>query len=479
MIFERIKTLGIAHVAYLIGNKGEGAVVDPRRDVDEYLKLARKHKLTIKYAIETHRQEDFVMGAAELARQCGAKVVNGRHRAFGHGDIQLDDGEAFEIAKGIRIVALHTPGHTPESMCYAVYLEDAPDQAWAVFTGDTLFIGETGRTDLPDPLKTAEHAGQLYDAVHTKLLPLGAQAIVLPAHGGGSVCGGNIADRDDSTLGLERSYNPVFVRSRQAFVQGKLDERLPRPPYFRHMEQVNSKGGMGPHRSVSAVRVLQPKDFQTECRRGLVFDLRLPEAFAGGHVPGSYSIWADGLPVFAGWVADAGSPIYLVVDDAEKELEDAVQALGRVGLDHVEGVLAGSFEAWRDHGLPMAGVGTVEPGRVDADPGQRSLRVIDVRDDREFETEGHIPGASHLFVGYLEQQLDRLHPPFDPDAALVVTCAVGHRASLAASMLLRRGARDVRNLLGGMDAWRKLGRGMVFGASANSVTTPDVEGPRQ
>jgi hydroxyacylglutathione hydrolase len=479
MIFERIKTPGIAHVSYLIGNKGQAAVVDPRRDVDEYVTLARKHKLTIKYAIETHRQEDLVMGSAELARLCGAKVVNGRHQAFGHGDIRLDDGEECEVADGIRIVALHTPGHTPESMCYVVYLDDAPDRAWAVFTGDTLFIGEAGRTDLTDPSRTGEHAGQLYDAVHAKLLPLGDQTILLPAHGSGSVCGGNIAERDDSTIGLERHYNPVFVRSREAFVQGKLGERIPRPPYFRHMEQVNSKGGMGPLTSASAVQVLQPKDFQAESRRGVVFDLRRPEAYAGGHVPGSYSIWADGLPVFAGWIAEAGTPIYLVLDDAEKALDDAVKALGRVGLDHVGGVLAGSFEGWRDHGLPMAGVGTVEPGRIAVDPAQRTLRVIDVRDDGEFETEGHIPGASHLYVGYIEKEFDRLQPSFDPEAAVVVTCAVGHRASLAASMLLRRGARDVRNLLGGMTAWKRLERRMDVGASELSVTTPDVEGIRQ
>lgn len=479
MQFERAKTPGIAHVSYLVGNEGVAAVVDPRRDIDEYLTLARKHKLTIKYAIETHRQEDFVMGSAELARQCSAKIINGRHKAFGHGDIRLDDGEAFELAKGIRLVALHTPGHTPESMCYAVYLEDVPDQAWAVFTGDTLFIGDAGRTDLTDPLQTGEHAGQLYDAVHAKLLPLGDQAIILPAHGAGSVCGGNIAERDDSTLGLERRYNPVFVRSREAFVQGKLDERIPRPPYFRHMEQVNTAGGMGPPLSPSAVRVLQPKDFHAESRRGVVFDLRLPEAFAGGHVPGSYSIWAEGLPVFAGWVAKAGSPIYLVLDHADKTLGDAVKALGRVGLDHVEGVLAGGFEAWRDHGLPMAGIGTVGPAAIDESPDSRGLRVLDVRDDREFETEGRIPGASHLYVGYVEEQLDRLLPTFDPQAPLVVTCGVGHRASLAASMLLRRGAQDVRNLLGGTDAWKRLQRRMEFGAAADSVTTPDVEGPRQ
>ena len=245
------------------------------------------------------------------------------------------------------------------------------------------------------------------------------------------------------------------------------------------MEQVNSKGGMGPLTSASAVRVMQPKDFQAECRRGVVFDLRRPEAFAGGHVPGSYSIWSDGLPVFAGWVAEAGTPIYLVLDDADEALEQAVKALGRVGLDHVEGVLAGSFEGWRDHGLPMAGVGTVEAGRIEVDPAQRDLRVIDVRDDGEFETEGHIPGASHLYVGYVERELDRLQPPFDPETAVVVTCGVGHRASLAASMLLRRGARDVRNLLGGMEAWKKLERRVDVGASEGSVTTPDVEGPRR
>ena len=479
MIFERIKTPGIAHVAYLIGNKGEAAVVDPRRDVEEYLTLARKHKVTIRYTIETHRQEDFVMGAAELARQCGAKVVNGRHAAFGHGDIRLADGERFELAKGIALVALHTPGHTPESMCYAVYLEDAPDDAWAVFTGDTLFIGESGRTDLTDPMLTSEHAGQLYDAVHAKLLPLGDQAIVLPAHGAGSVCGGNIAERDDSTLGLERHYNPVFVKSRKDFLQAKVDERIPRPPYFRHMEQVNSGGGMGAMKSASAVHVLQPEKFQSECRRGVVFDLRLPEAFAGGHVPGSYSIWSEGLPVFAGWVAEAGTPIFLVVDDADKSLDEAVKALGRVGLDNVEGVLAGSFEGWRDHGLPMAGVGTVEPRRIDESPNGRELQVIDVRDDSEFEKEGHVPGASHLYVGYLEREIKKLRPGFDKNQTCVVACSVGHRASLAASMLLRHGARDVRNMLGGMDAWERLKRRREFGSSDVSVTTSEVEGERK
>ena len=479
MIFERIKTPGIAHLAYLIGNHGVAAVVDPRRDVDEYLALARKHQVSIQYVIETHRQEDFVMGAAELARLCGAKVINGRHAEFGHGDIRLADGERFELASGLELLALHTPGHTPESMCYAIFLKEAPSDAWAVLTGDTLFIGGAGRTDLTDAARTSEHAGQMHDAIHSKLVPLGDQAIVLPAHGAGSVCGGNIAQRDESTLGLERRYNPVFVKSREDFVQSKLDERIPRPPYFRHMERVNSGGGMGALKSASAVRVLQPEAFQSECARGVIFDLRSPEAFAGGHVPGSYSIWAEGLSVFAGWVAQAGTPIFLIMDDLEKGMEDAVKALGRVGLDQVEAVLAGGFEAWRDHGLPMAGVGTLGPSAIAESPDLRELRVIDVREDTEFENDGHVAGASHLFVGYLERELQRLRPGFDKHEVYAVTCSVGHRASLAASMLLRRGATDVRNLLGGMDAWARLEKPREFGPSGLSVTTCDVEGRRQ
>lgn len=267
--------------------------------------------------------------------------------------------------------------------------------------------------------------------------------------------------------------------SRKDFMLAKVVERIPRPPYFSHMEQVNSRGGMGAVKSTSSVHVLQPKESQSECRRGVVFDLRQPEAFAGGNVPGSYSIWAAGLPVFAGWVAEAGTPIFLVIDDADESLEKAVKSLGRVGLDHVEGMLAGSFDGWRDHGLPMAGVGTIEARRIDESSLGRDLQLIDVRDDSEFENDGHVPGASHLDVGYLERQLQLLRPGFDKNHTYVVACSVGHRASLAASMLLRHGARDVRNMLGGMDAWERHERRREFGSSNLSVTTPDVEGSRK
>lgn len=474
MFFQRIKTPGIAHSAYVLGEGGEGVVVDPRRDVDEYLRLARENKLTIKYVLETHRQEDFVLGSAELARITGAKIVNGRHELFGHGDIRLKDGEDFSFGK-LRLHALHTPGHTPESMSYALFIPDAPDRAWGVFTGDALFIGETGRTDLPDPKKTGENAGLLYDAIHEKILPLGDQTLLYPAHGAGSVCGGNIADRDESTIGLERGYNPVFKKSREDFIRAKIVERIPRPPYFSVMEELNLKGGIPLATPPKEVPVLQPKKLASEMGEGIVIDAREPEAFAAGHIPKSYSIWAAGLPVFGGWVAGPSTPVFLVLTKID-QLEDAVLSLARIGIDNVAGVLAGGFDKWRDEGMPVAKSGAVSPRDVEKMLGK--LRVLDVREDSEFEDEGHIPNASHLYVGYLEKHLRKITPSLDKSERVAVTCSVGHRASLAASILRRKGFEHVENVLGGMTAWGKLELPTEKGKD-HTVTTPEVEGERK
>jgi len=356
-----------------------------------------------------------------------------------------------------------------------VFLSDAPDKAWAVFTGDTLFIGETGRTDLPDPKKTSDNAALLYDAVHAKLLPLGDQTLLYPAHGSGSVCGGNIAERDDSTLGLERAYNPVFIKTRADFIAAKVKERIPRPPYFAHMEKLNSKGGTPVGVKPSEVKFLQPKQFCSEMGQGIVIDAREPEAFATAHIANSYSVWAEGLPVFGGWIAGPSTAVFLVLAKVD-DLEDAVLSLGRIGVDGIKGVLAGGFDAWRDAGLPITHAGAVTPRDLDRTRGR--VRVLDVRDDAEFEDEGHIPDASHLYVGYLEDHLGQLKPPLAKDEPVAVVCSVGHRASLAASMLRRQGYAHVDNLLGGMTAWEKLELAQEKGGD-NSVTTPQVEGVRK
>lgn len=473
MFFQRIKTPGTAQVAYLLADRGEAIVVDPRRDIDVYLRMARAQKLTITHVVETHRQEDFVLGSAELARVTGAKIVTGRHPLFGHGDVQLGDGDELRVGS-FRLRALHTPGHTPESTCYAVFVADAPEHAWGLFSGDTLFIGETGRTDLPDRTRTGENAGILYDAVHQKLLPLGDQALLFPGHASGSVCGGHITERDDSTLGLERHTNPVFRLSRAEFIREKVRERIPRPPYFSVMEQVNLRGGLPLAKRPEEVPLLAPDAFARAKEGALVLDAREPEAFASGHIPGSLSIWAGGLAVFGGWVAGPETRVYLVLPELDA-LEPAVLSLARIGIDAVEGVLAGGFSAWRDAGLPVSYSGAIAPRELE--PRLATVRVLDVRDDGEFEDEGHVPGASHLYVGYLDRHLERVMPRLDKSTPVVVTCSVGHRASLAVSLLRRHGFEHVSNLLGGMTAWSQLRLRTVTGGD-RSVTTVDVEGAR-
>ncbi|MBB3059508.1 MBL fold metallo-hydrolase [Microbulbifer rhizosphaerae] len=445
MKFKCIETPAISHYAYVIADGNCAAVVDPRRDVDDYLAAAREFGCRITHVIETHRQEDFVMGSAYLARLTGARVVNGEHELFGHGDLRLGDGDSFTLGS-LKICALHTPGHTPESMCYAVY-EKGADIPWGVFTGDTLFFGDTGRSDLPGADKSVENAALLYDSVHGRLKALGDTVLVFPAHGPGSVCGSGMSEKPFSTIGEERRLNDVFTLDRDAFARKKGGERLPRPPYFRLMEKVNLHGGLEPPEVLGAVRFLGPEEFADARKRRQVFDTREPEAFAGGHIADSYSIWLQGLPVFGGWLADETTELLLVGDRGE-DMETAALYLSRIGIDRVEGALAGGFGSWRNSGHPFRHNRVITPreliDRLD------EMQVLDVREDGEFDS-GHIPGAVHLYVGYLEERLSETG--LDRDRTLVVTCGVGHRAGLAVSILLRLGFTDVRNLLGGMKAW--------------------------
>ena len=447
MKMKRIETPGIAHYAYVFVSGDEAAVFDPGRDVEPYLDAARELGARISCIVETHRQEDFVMGAAYLARTTGAKIVNGNHETFGHGDLRLDDGDTFEVGE-LEIRALHTPGHTPESMSYVVYPSGGDDPAWSVLTGDALFYGTTGRTDLPAAQKSKENAALLYDSVHAKLGDLPDATLVLPAHGPGSVCGSGMAERPVSTIGDEKRYNEVFTLSREEFAEKKGGERIPRPPYFRLMEKVNLRGGLEPLRR--QVPLMDADAFAESCDGKLVYDTREPEGFAGGHAPDSHSIWLGGLPVFGGWVGDEKSPIYLITD-RDDDVETATRHLARIGIDQVDGALAGGFGGWRKAGRPIGFSGTITPEALAGEPAK--FQVIDVREDDEFD-EGHIPEARHMFVGYLEERLDEL--ALDRNRPIVVTCSVGHRAGLGVSMLLRAGFRDVRNLLGGMTAWKAL-----------------------
>lgn len=450
MISERIKSEGIAHNSYLIGSENDAAVIDPRRDCQVYIDLAQQRGLKIKYIFETHRNEDYSIGSVELNHFTGADIYHGLGLDWKYGNT-LREGQQFQIGE-LGLTAIHTPGHTDESMSYAVVDLPTGEATVMVFTGDALFVGDVGRTDLYGPEEAPRLASNLYDSIFNKLLPLGDGVILCPAHGAGSVCGAHIADRDASTLGVERAQSPLLQMSRDEFIKYKVAEKLERPPYFRQMEKYNLEGP--PFLGCLPLPVpLPPAAFKKEMERGaVVVDTSYPAAFGGAHIKGSYSIWLEGLPVFAGWVLSYDKPILLVLDD-QHHVDKAVRYLMRAGYDQIVGYLKGGIEGWYNAGFPVEHlqVLTVQELKAKIDRGEQ-LTILDDRGENEWNA-GHIKGAQHIYVGHIQERMADI--PKDKPVAMF--CNVGHRAGLGASILLREGCREVYNVLGSMTAWKAAG----------------------
>ncbi|HET8689715.1 MAG TPA: MBL fold metallo-hydrolase, partial [Methanosarcina sp.] len=353
MKFERIKSEGLAHLSYFIGSENEAIVIDPRRDCQVYDNLARQEGMNIKYIFETHRNEDYVIGSLELEKLTGAEIYHGEGVDFKYGNY-LNKGQKFDFGS-MGLSALDTPGHTDESMSYTLTDLDTGKEPVMVFTGDTLFVGDTGRTDLYGPEEAPRLAANLYDSIFNKILTLGDEVILYPAHGAGSVCGGAIAKRDYSTLGLERIQNPVLQKTdRKEFIKLKLEEQLEFPPYFKKMEQYNREGPPLLH-GLPAPKLLSPGEFRAEMEKGaVVVDTRLPHSFGGVHIKDSYSIWLGGIPSFAGWMLPYDKPILLVLEEKE-QLETALRYLVRLGYDNIAGFLNGGIAAWYMKALPVNG----------------------------------------------------------------------------------------------------------------------------
>jgi len=451
MIFERIKSEGIAHNSYLIGSGSEAAVIDPRRDCQIYIDLAQQKGLRIKYIFETHRNEDYVIGSLELNNFTKAEIYHGPGLDWKYGTT-LRDGQEFQIGK-LRLIAIHTPGHTDESMSYAVTDLASGKATVMVFTGDTLFVDDTGRIDLYGPEEALRLASNLYDSIFNKLLPLGDGVILCSAHGAGSVCGLNIGSRDESTLGIERTQNPILqIKNKNDFIKHKVAEQLERPPYFRQMEKYNLEG---PPilRCLPLPAPFTPTEFRKEMQKGaVVVDTSEPAAFGGAHIKGAYSIWLEGLSAFAGWVLSYDEPVLLVLED-QRHLERAVRYLIRVGYDRITGYLKDGTEGWYNAGLPTENLPllSVHQLKDKIDRGEELL-VLDARGQDEWES-GHIKGALHIYVGHLEQSLAEV----PKDKPVAVICNVGHRAGLGASILLRAGYQQVYNVLGSVKAWKAAG----------------------
>jgi hydroxyacylglutathione hydrolase len=454
MHFKQFYLGCLAHASYLIGSEGEAAVIDPRRDVDEYIDEARAHGFAIKYVVETHLHADFVSGHRELAARTGAEIVFG-HRAgaaFPHRAVR--EGDEIRVGR-VTLRVLETPGHTPESISLLVF-EGDERRPRLVLTGDTLFIGDVGRPDLVGSKGfTAEQmASLLYDSVHGKLMQLGDDVLVYPAHGAGSLCGRSMSEETFSTMGEQRRSNHALQpMSREEFVQMATSELPEVPPYFARDVEMNRTGAAAiPEAALPPA--MSPTEVAARGRAGAtVLDVRSAAAFGTAHVPGSLHIGLSGQ--FAPWSgtlvpADRG---VILVADGEPEVREATLRLARVGVEKVEGFLAGGIAAWERAGLLLASLEHVTVSelhdRLGREPG---LQVLDVRRPAEYAS-GHVPRSVNL-------PLDRLVGdvvPLEPSRPIAVVCAGGYRSSAAGSVLQRRGFANLINVVGGTAAWVKAG----------------------
>jgi glyoxylase-like metal-dependent hydrolase (beta-lactamase superfamily II) len=445
----------LAHASYLIGSEGEAVVVDPRRDVEEYLEEARAQGLAIKYVVETHLHADFVSGHRELAARTGAQIVFG-HRAgveFPHRAVR--EGDELRVGR-VTLRFLETPGHTPEGVSVLVYDGAATGTPRMVLTGDTLFVGDVGRPDLVGSkgFAAAEMASMLYDSVQGKLARLPDEVLVYPAHGAGSLCGRNMSKETFSTIGEQRRTNHALrPMTREEFVRMATSDLPEVPDYFARDVELNRTGSSA-DTPRALPRALAPSDVAALAGRATVLDVRPAAAFGTAHVPGSLNIGLGGQ--FAPWSGTLLPPDrgVVIVADGEDEVREAMVRLARVGLEDVAGYLAGGIPAWEKAGLPLASLEhvTVDElrARLDEDP---TLQVVDVRRPAEYAS-GHVPRAVNV-------PLDRLPheavPGVDPARPAAVICAGGYRSSAAASLHQARGFRTLSNVAGGTSAWTKAG----------------------
>lgn len=465
MYFEQFYLGCLAHASYMIGSDGEAAVVDPQRDVEIYLAAAAERGLKIRHIFETHLHADFVSGHVELARRTGSAIYIGARAGAEFPHVPLTDG--FELGMGrVRINAMETPGHTPESCCLVVTDEEKPKTPFAVLTGDTLFIGDVGRPDLSPSFTSQQLAGMLYDSLQGKLLRLPDDVLVYPAHGAGSLCGRNMRAERFSTIGTERMTNYALqIKDRDEFIR-QMTANLPaRPEYFFQDAQINRQGApalgdlpvLGPISPAELKRLLEEDVF--------ALDVRPVGDFAAAHVPGSVNIALSGQ--FASWAASVlglkARPV--LIADMPQQYDEARVRLARVGIEEVRGYLDGGVTAWRNAGLPVARLPEITVQELDRRLSNGEFRLLDVRREPEWQA-GHIAGAAWW-------PLDRFNvspPEVDPGVPLAVHCQSGYRSVIACSLLRRAGMENVINVAGGFAEWAKAGFDVEKAAPAGALS---------
>jgi glyoxylase-like metal-dependent hydrolase (beta-lactamase superfamily II)/rhodanese-related sulfurtransferase len=449
MYFEQFYLGCLAHASYMLASDGEAVVVDPQRDVEIYLKAAEANQVAIRHIFETHLHADFVSGHQELASRTGARIYIGAQAGATFPHVAVQDGFELQVGK-MRIAALETPGHTPESMCLVITDEEKSAAPWAVLTGDTLFLGDVGRPDLSKSYAPPQLAAMLYDSLHGKLLTLADDVLVYPAHGAGSLCGRNMRAERVSTIGTERLTNYALqIKGREEFVK-QLTSNLPsRPAYFQQDAEINRTGApaLSDLPALTAIEPAELKEILAE--GGIALDVRPGDQFAAGHVPGSVNIALSGQ--FASW---AGALLGLsarpvLIAESQEEVSEARMRLARVGLEDSGGYLKGGIEAWKHAGLALDSLPQISVEVLSDQLQGSALQVLDVRREPEWEV-GHIAGASWWPLDNF-----KIAPPeIDRNILLAVHCKGGYRSMIACSLLQRAGFQNVVNVVGGFDAWQ-------------------------
>jgi glyoxylase-like metal-dependent hydrolase (beta-lactamase superfamily II)/rhodanese-related sulfurtransferase len=475
MYFKQFYLGCLAHASYLIGSDGEAAVVDPQRDVDQYIKEAEAQNLKIKYIIETHLHADFVSGHRELADKTGAEIVFGQEAGATFPHRAVKDGDELTIGS-VKLRLMETPGHTPESICILVTDTEgiAGEGARApnpqkVLTGDTLFIGDVGRPDLAGGRghTPQDMAAMMFDSLHNKLLKLPDEVEVYPAHGAGSMCGKNLSTETSSTIGQQRKFNYALQpMTRDDFVTMMTTDLPEAPAYFAKDAEINRDGAQ-PLENLSAAAALSSSQVATAAQQGaVVLDTRSAAEFGAGHVPGSLNIGLGGQ--FASWAGSLiplNSQIVVVAESTERVAEAQVR-MARVGLENVIGYLDGGVGAWAKAGLAVAAVPQISVSELkELIETQVDLQILDVRRAAEYES-GHAPRAMTAPLAKLRETLPNLK--LDPTKPAAVICAGGYRSSAATSILQQQGFTDLLNVTGGTTAWIKAGYEVEVPAAVNA-----------
>lgn len=456
MKVEQLYTGCLAEAAYYIESNGEAVIIDPLRETQPYLDRAKKDGATIKYILETHFHADFVSGHLDLARKTGAQIVYGPTAQPNFEAHVATDGEVLRVGK-VNIVVLHTPGHTMESSSFLLRDENGKD--YAVFTGDTLFIGDVGRPDLAvkTDLSREDLAGYLFDSLRNKIMPLGDDVIVYPGHGAGSACGKKMAKETESTIGQQKQFNYALRAdmTRAEFVKEVLTGLVEPPQYFPKNAVMNKMGydsidvvmqrGLIPRSTVELMQFAQQEE-------ALILDTRKETEFVKGFIPGSVNISLDGQ--FASWagtlITDLKQPIILVTEPGREE--EAVTRLARVGYDNTLGFLNGGFDAWKKSGNDVAVIRSISPEEFAQRYAEGKSVVLDVRRESEFNTE-HVLGARNFPLDFINRNMDKLKR----DEPCLVHCAGGYRSVIAISILQARGFDNLINVEHGFKGIKETG----------------------